>query len=227
MLAGTRWRPQTLLIADDADWTRDLRATDLAIECVPSDRLAELCGSREHQGAAAQMPPYPYLDLDQLLAQSPRRLVVLDRTQYANNFGNILRTAETFGFDGCLVTDRGQCEITAAIARLSAGAIFHLPVAVADDLAAAVGCLHASGMRCVASDLTAAATVTKASFSPPVAIVVGAEHDGVRPEVAAACDQAVLIPQVGRTQSLNAASAAAVLMYEAVRADDSQTIAFD
>ena len=214
MLAGDRWQPTKLFVADDALLPL---VSDRPFERVDADRLAELCGSREHQGAAARMPPYPYGTLDGLLAAPPRRLIVLDRIQYANNFGTILRSAEVFGFDACLVTDRGQCGVTAAIGRMSAGAIFQLPVAQTTDLAAAMTALRDAGVACWSTAPAGGTPCDEADLNGPTAIVIGAEHDGVRPKITAACGQTLLIPQQGRTQSLNASSGAAVLMYEVSR----------
>ena len=213
MLAGTHWQPLEFFVADD-DVLGD---ADVDYTPVDSERLAELCGSREHQGAAARMPAYPYGRIDELVASSPKRLIVLDRVQYANNFGTILRSAEVFGFEGCLVTGRGQCEVTAAIARMSAGAIFQVPVTQADDLPAAIASLAEAGVTCLSTDPETGTACDAAKLAEPVAIVIGAEHDGVRPETAAACSGTLQIPQLGRTQSLNASSSAAVLMYEVSR----------
>ena len=219
MLAGSRWRPREFYVdADLPSGTFALDAADdLRIHRIDAERLAELCGSREHQGAAARMPPYPYLTVEELVASAPRRLLVCDRVQYANNFGTMLRSAEVFGFDACLVPERGQCELTAAIGRMSAGAAFHVPVAQTDDLAAAVAALAAAGIRVFGTDPASGVDCDAADLSEPVAIVIGAEHDGIAPEVAAACGQTLRIPQHGQTQSLNASSSAAVLMYEVAR----------
>ena len=222
MLAGDRWRPAELYVADDAPPLRpevaaDLAVEGLAVETVTADRLAELCGSREHQGAAARMPPYPYLGLTDLLAAPPRRLIVLDRIQYANNFGTILRSAEAFGFDACLVTDRGQCGVTAAIGRMSAGAVFHVPVCQVESLATAIVTLRADGLPIWSTDPEGGQRCDAADLTGRVGVVIGAEHDGVSPGVTAVCDGTLLIPQQGRTQSLNASSSASVLMYEAMR----------
>ena len=215
MIAGTHWRPDRLLIADDDfPLPPDL---DIPSDRVDTERLAELCGSREHQGAAARLPPYPMNTVASLLARSPQRVVVLDRIQYANNFGTILRSAEVFGFDGCLIADRGQCGVTAAIGRLSAGAVFRVPIAQTGELAAAIGQLREAGIVCWSTSPEAGTRCSETDFGSRAAIVIGAEHDGVQPAIAAACDGTVTIPQIGQTQSLNAASSAAVLMYEIAR----------
>lgn len=216
MLTSPYWRSDEVFTTGE---TPLASAEGRPIETVTPERLAELCGSREHQGWAARMSPYPYLTLATLLERcSDRpRLLVLDRIQYANNFGTMLRTAEVLGLDGCLVTDRGQCEMTAAIGRLSAGAAFHVPVAREEDLAAAIATLRAAGLSCFSTDAATGDDCRRVDFAAPVAVVIGHEHEGVAPAITAACSATLTIPQRGRTQSLNAAASAAILMHEMTR----------
>ncbi len=102
-----------------------------------SDGLRRLCKSQEHQGYLAKMPPYPYEDLSDLEQRWPRNplLLVLDGIQDPYNFGAILRSAEVLGVDAVVIGTRNQTEVTSQVARSSAGAVNHLSIIRASDLA--------------------------------------------------------------------------------------------
>ncbi|MDR1630809.1 MAG: RNA methyltransferase [Oscillospiraceae bacterium] len=147
----------------------------------------------------------------------PKKYIALDRIQIPGNLGAVCRTAEALGLDGVIVG--GGCDIYNPKAlRASMGALLRIPVFVADDLAAFVRDCTRSGMRSYAAVPDAdALPVTKADFSGCSLCVVGNEGAGVSAAVAAACSQAITIPMAGRAESLNAAGAAAVIIWEMVR----------
>ena len=215
MLAGDRWRAEEVLVSDGPrlegvavpDGVRVLRESDA--------RIAELVKTDDHQGLAARMPPYPYAAVADLTRTGG--VLILDRVQYPMNFGTMVRSAECFGVRDVLIGTTGQCGVTAAVARMSAGAVFAATIARADDLAAAVRELRAGGVRVFAATLDGAGPCDAVDLTGACGLVIGRESDGVAPAITAACDGSVLIPQTGGTQSLNAAAAAAVLLYERSR----------
>lgn len=152
------------------------------------------------------------------------KLLLLENVQDPANLGAIARTAEALGITGLLVS--GGCDVYAPKAlRASMGALLRLPVEVVDASGEGSGPVlsllekaEALGFKTYASTPAAdAVPVTEADFSGPVLCVVGNEANGVTPETMAACAERVTIPMTGRAESLNAAAAGAILMWEMVR----------
>jgi 23S rRNA (guanosine2251-2'-O)-methyltransferase len=189
-----------------------LRGVDV-LEARPEE-IAARAGSEAHQGLCAEAGPYPYADDAELLERVDPLVVVLDELQDPQNLGAICRTAECVGADGVVIPERRSAEVTPAVCKASAGAVEHLAVArvrnVADFLAAA----KEAGCWCygAAAD-RGAASYLEPDYSGGCVLVIGAEGRGLRPRVAAACDQLVALPLRGRVQSLNASAAAAALLY--------------
>ncbi len=140
--------------------------------------------------------------------------VVTDRVQNPENLGALSRSAEAFGAVELIVC--GGCDIYAPKAlRASMGALLRFPVRQAKNAAEEIRRLNESGVRTFAAVLSVrAADVRTVRVNGPLALVIGNEGDGVSPEAAAACTDQVIIPMAGRAESLNAAAAGAVLMWE-------------
>jgi 23S rRNA (guanosine2251-2'-O)-methyltransferase len=211
------------LPADEAESARQLAASvDVVAE--PIERLAQLCGSQEHQGYVARMPPFPYDDAAALAGSPGASLwLLLDALQDSYNFGAVLRSAEVFGADGVFVGPSRQAEVNSLVARSSAGAVNHVRIAKAPDLVELAARLRRQGVRLVAASEKSPRPVHACDLNVPTALVIGNEGTGIRPELLAACDEHVTIPQRGRVGSLNAAVAAGILLYEARRQRDAQT----
>ena len=195
--------------------SRELGLRDAHIS--QADEIAQRCGSDAHQGVCAQVGPYPYVDGEALLAAPDPLVVVLDEVQDPHNLGAVCRTAECAGATGVVIHERRAAEVTAAAAKASAGAVEHLRIArvrnIADFLAAAKG----AGCWCYGAAAAATVPYTAVDFRGGVALVLGAEGRGLRPRVAAACDELVSLPMRGKIDSLNVSAAAAVLLYAAVQ----------
>ena len=155
---------------------------------------------------------------------SASKLLLLENVQDPANLGAIARTAEALGISGLLVS--GGCDVYAPKAlRASMGALLRLPVEVVDasregsePVLSLLEKAEALGFKTYASTPAAdAVPVTEADFSGPVLCVVGNEANGVTPETMTACAERVTIPMAGRAESLNAAAAGAILMWEMVR----------
>ena len=131
------------------------------------------------------------------------------------NVGTLLRTAESSGVHGAIFPTHHQAPLSPAAIKASAGAVEHLQLAPVDDLAGALADLHARGLRIVGADGDAPLTAREADLRGPVAIVVGSEGRGLSAAVRRRCDLLVRIPMHGRIESLNAAVAGSILLYEA------------
>jgi 23S rRNA (guanosine2251-2'-O)-methyltransferase len=185
---------------------------------VKSEReLTEEAGTRDHQGVLAFCAPYRYADAYELAAVERPLLVALDQVSDPHNLGAVVRSAEGAGATGVVLPAHGSARVTPAVARASAGAVEHLPVAVVTNLARYLTDVKSGDLWVYAASGNADTPMWQADLTGGVALVLGAEGRGLRPLVRRACDAAVAIPLAGRVESLNVSVAAAVLLYEAVR----------
>jgi 23S rRNA (guanosine2251-2'-O)-methyltransferase len=182
--------------------------------------LTEAVGTRDHQGVIAWCEPYKYADARELAASERPLLVCLDQVTDPRNLGAVCRGAEGAGATGVVVPAHGAATITPAVARASAGAVEHLPVAVVPNLARYLAEVKRGDLWIYAATGDATTSMWDADLDGGVAFVFGAEGKGLRPLVRRTCDDAVSIPLAGRVESLNVSVAAAVLLYEAVRQRD-------
>ena len=182
---------------------------------VPEKALNELVGNRDHQGVVARVEPFRYADAYELAAGEPL-LVALDQVTDPRNLGAVIRSAEGAGATGVILPAHNSARITPAVARSSAGAVEHLPVAVVPNLARYLNEVKGPRIWIYAAD-AAGTPMADTDLSGGLSLVFGAEGKGLRPLVRRACDASVSIPLAGRVESLNVSVAAAVLLYEARR----------
>jgi 23S rRNA (guanosine2251-2'-O)-methyltransferase len=180
---------------------------------VDAEEIAARSGSDGHQGVCAEVDPYPYAGAAELLARSDPLIVALDEVTDPQNLGAVCRTAECAGATGVVVPERRSAEVTAAVCKASAGAVEHLPVARVRNLADFLGEAKAAGVWCYGAAAGARTDYASVDWAGGVVIALGAEGKGLRPRVAAACDDLVALPLLGRIDSLNVSATAAVLLY--------------
>jgi 23S rRNA (guanosine2251-2'-O)-methyltransferase len=182
----------------------------------------ERAGPVNHQGVLAETGPYPYVDLDHLLAapQDAEPLyLVLDHLQDVQNVGTLLRTAEAMAATAVLLPGRRAAGITPAVVNASAGAVEHLRVTVAGNLVQALERLKGAGVWVVGLDACPEAIpLGRADLTGPLAFVVGAEGSGLARLIRERCDWLLAIPLYGRVTSLNAAVAGSVALIAARQA---------
>jgi 23S rRNA (guanosine2251-2'-O)-methyltransferase len=179
--------------------------------------LERLCGSPDHQGVVAEVDPYPYADPEKLLDDPQALVVALDQVQDPRNLGAVCRAAELAGAAGVVVPRHRSAHVTAAVCRASAGAVEHLALARVRNLTDWLEGAKREGAWIYGADPDAPARHWELDLTGRVVLVLGAEGGGLRPRVEAACDALASIPRLGQLESLNVASAAAVLVFEAVR----------
>ena len=182
---------------------------------VPERTLTELAGTRDHQGVVARVEPFRYADAYELAVGEPL-LVALDQVTDPRNLGAVIRSAEGAGATGVILPAHNSARVTPAVARSSAGAVEHLPVAVVPNLARYLNEVKGSRLWVYAAD-AGGQPMADTDLSGGLFLVFGAEGKGIRPLVRRACDASVSIPLSGRVESLNVSVAAAVLLYEAQR----------
>jgi 23S rRNA (guanosine2251-2'-O)-methyltransferase len=183
----------------------------------PERDLSELAGTRDHQGAVARVEPYRYADAYQLASVERPLLAVLDKVTDPRNLGAVCRSAEGAGATGVVVPAHGSAVVTPAVARASAGAIEHLPIAVVTNLARYLEEVKGPELWVYGAAGDAPASMWDTDLSGGAALVLGAEGKGLRPLVRRTCDALVSIPLSGRVESLNVSVAAALLLFEARR----------
>jgi TrmH family RNA methyltransferase len=150
----------------------------------------------------------------------PRGVVVVtDEVQDPGNLGTIVRSAEAAGAVAVIVGrgSQGVDPWNPKVVRGSAGAILGLPVLAVDEPASTLVALRGRGFRAVGAAADADAAYTDVDLTGPVAIVIGSESHGIGPALAGELDATVVIPMAGPTESLNAAVAASILLFEAAR----------
>ena len=184
------------------------------VEVVDTPELRALCGSDAHQGVCAEAAAYPYVDGAELLGAPDPLIVALDQVADPQNLGAICRTAEAAGVTGVVVPRHRAAEVTPAVCRASAGAVEHLALARVRNLADFLAEAKQAGCWCYGADAEAPVPYDRPDYRGGVVLALGSEGRGLRPRVAAACDELVSIPRRGRVASLNVGAAAAVLVYE-------------
>ncbi len=172
------------------------------------------CGSPAHQGVCADAGGYPYVGAAELLATPDPLVVALDQVQDPQNLGAVSRIAECAGVTGVVIPARRAAEVTPAVCKASAGAVEHLRVARVGNLANFLAEAKAAGCWCYGASAQASTPYDQPDYRGGVVLVLGGEGSGLRPRVAAACDELVALPIRGRIESLNVSAAAAVLVYE-------------
>ena len=204
-----------------------LHATNLRIPVVEVEggTLTALTGFDGHQGVAIVVPPRGFASLDDILARAIERaeppfVLALDSLEDPQNFGTLLRSAEAAGVHGVIFPTRRQAPLSPAAVKASAGAVEHLLLCPVDDLAGALADLHARGLRVAGAEAGAPLTAREADLRGPLAIVVGSEGQGLGPAVRKRCDLLIRIPLRGAIDSLNAAVAGSILLFEAVAQRD-------
>lgn len=182
-----------------------------------TEELERLCGSPDHQGAVAEVDPYPYADPNALLRREGALLVALDQVQDPRNLGAVCRSAEFAGAAGVVVPERRSAEVTAVACKASAGAVEHIDVARVRNLADWLSAAKEAGFWIWGADAEAGDAPWAADLTGPTVLVFGGEGKGIRPRVASACDGLVALPRLGKIDSLNVSAAAAALLFEATR----------
>lgn len=183
---------------------------DLDAMCEPGAR---------HQGALAITGDFAYAELEELLATPPPLIVILDGVQDPHNLGAIVRSAYVLGAHGVVIPGHRAAAITPVVTKASAGATELLPIAHVTNVVRALEQLKEAGVwTCAVAAVPGARPIAELDLTGPLALVLGAEGEGVRSLVAKTCDLHALIPMAASgVGSLNVSVAAGVALYEVAR----------
>lgn len=182
-------------------------------------QLDRASGSQHHQGIIAFAASKAAVEIEDLLRnESPSQLLVLlDGVEDPHNLGAIVRTALAAGADGILIPERRSAGLTETVARVSAGALAHLPVSQVKNLARAIEQLKEASFWVVGLDEKAEKNYTEVDYKGRIALVMGSEGAGLHELVRKRCDFVVSIPTSGPVGSLNVSVAAGIVLFEIVR----------
>lgn len=223
-LRAARRQATTLYIAEGVrDDERIQEIIELAqqqevlLERVPRMLLDDLAKGGNHQGVALDSGDFPYVDLEDIL-EAEGTVVVMDHLSDPQNFGTLMRAADASGVAGIVLPQDRSVSVTPAVVNSSAGAIEHMTVALTPNLARALDKLEASGRWIIGLDEDEESnSLFEADIPTPVALVLGAEGTGLSPIVRKRCQMVISIPMLGHVDSLNAATAGAIVLYDLLR----------
>ena len=225
--AGTRRTQQVLISEDVHDMAVLAEIADLCEERrVPLRQLSrrkldDYALTDSHQGVIAQAEPIRSVVLETLVSENPKKLpmvVVLDGITDPRNLGAVLRTAEVAGVTGVVLPRHRAARLTPAAVKAAAGAVEHLPIALVAGLPAAIKEMSDKGLWIIGLDESAESSIYDMRVATePLAVVLGAEGEGISHLIKQRCDQLVAIPQSGQIASLNVSNAAAITIYEIKR----------
>jgi 23S rRNA (guanosine2251-2'-O)-methyltransferase len=209
------------------------KVTESGVRLIEADglRLAKLAGSHGHQGVAARVQEIKLVhSLDELLEnleatnaelppqeRTPPLILVLDGVTDPHNLGACLRVADGAGAHAVIAPKDHAAGINATVAKVASGAAETVPYFMVTNLARTLGELKERNIWVIGTSDQATQTIYQADFKGAIALVLGAEGDGMRQLTAKTCDQLVSIPMMGAVESLNVSVASGICLYEAVR----------
>lgn len=192
------------------------------IDEVTNQRLDILTRKANHQGIVAQVAPYHYLPLSELIEQAKAKtqtplILVADSIEDPHNLGAIVRTAEAFGVQGLIIPQRRAVGVTSTVIKVAAGALENIPIARVVNLNKSIKQLQEAGFWIYGMAAQSSKLLHKTNFPKAVVLVVGSEGKGLGSLVEKNCDELVAIPLLGKTPSLNASVATSIFIYEVCR----------
>ena len=190
-----------------------LKELDVEIKFVEKDFFKDEKGN--HQGVMIEVDSFRYSHIDQI--KQGQRVILLDKIEDPHNLGAIIRSAESFGFDGVIIPEHRSAKVNPTVYKTSAGAINNIKVVMVTNLNQAIAELKDEGFWVYGLAGEAQASLKETDLKGKVALVVGNEGDGLSRLVRENCDLLVKIPMQGKVNSLNASVASAISMYEVIR----------
>lgn len=197
------------------------KTKDVTLQYVPKERLDKTVRGN-HQGILAWRALIEFQELEKIVpfifesGQTPL-LLVLDGVTDVRNFGAIARSAEVMGAQAIVIAKQNAAKVNSDALKTSAGALNIIPVCRVNSLMVAVEFLQQSGIQVLSSSLDAESSLFDLDLKEPTAFVLGAEDKGVSRSVLRISDEKFIIPQIGKTDSLNVSVAAGMLLMETVR----------
>ncbi|HLH05706.1 MAG TPA: 23S rRNA (guanosine(2251)-2'-O)-methyltransferase RlmB [Terriglobales bacterium] len=196
------------------------RELGVPVRQLPREQLNRLAPGSAHQGVVAVASAKQYSDVDDVLANQRGEwpfIVLLDGVEDPHNLGAIIRTGDAAGVDGIIIPERRAVGVTGTVAKASAGASEHLPIARVTNIGRTLEELKERNIWTVGLDERGSQSYDEVDYRMACALILGAEGKGLHEQVRKKCDFLVSIPMLGQVPSLNVSVAAAVVMYEVAR----------
>ncbi len=197
------------------------RKRNVTVKSVPIEKLNRIT-RKAHQGIVAFVSPIEFQDIDRIVPSLYEEgkvpfLVVLDQVCDVRNFGAITRTCECMGVDAIIIPQRGAAQIGADAVKTSAGALFKIPICKVASLKGAITYLQESGIQIICAAEKFSQNCYDVDLTQPIALVFGAEEDGIENSIIEKADARITIPMKGEISSLNVSAATAMCVYEVCR----------
>ncbi len=202
--------PVEAVLVDEARMAEFALPENLPVYAMPGHVLAAVCDTKTPQGIAAVVR----------MADVPARgtrFAAMDGVQDPGNVGTIIRTADAAGFDGVLLSNQCADVFSPKVLRATMGSIFRMGIRVTDDLPGMLKTMAGEGFAVLSSQLDGTPFYQRENVGEKFVLVIGSEGNGVTDEVKAAATHKVKLPMRGGAESLNAAVAAGIMMYELTR----------
>jgi 23S rRNA (guanosine2251-2'-O)-methyltransferase len=198
-----------------------IKEEQIPFQFVPLEKINRIT-RKNHQGVLALLSPIEYHNIETLLpgiyeSGKDPFILILDQITDVRNLGAIIRSAECAGVNAVIIPEKGIARIGGDAVKTSAGAIHHISICKVPSLAKTIGFLKNSGIKIIAATEKAQTLYSDSELNGPVAIVMGSEETGISNSVLQLTDEQLMIPVMGRIQSLNVSVAAAIILYEVVR----------
>lgn len=212
---------KSMLAHKAAELNQLAKEFEIPIQYVPKEKLNKLT-NQNHQGVVAIVSSVSYIDIEMLLPSlfesgKPPFLLILDKVTDVRNLGSIARTAECAGIDAIIVPYRGSAMINSDAVKTSAGALNKVNLCRVANLKHTIQFLKDSGIQMIAATEKSDKPFYSIDYKNPCAIVMGSEDVGISEEYLKMCDEAVQIPMMGETQSLNVAVSTGIILFECVK----------
>lgn len=192
--------------------------SDIKVFYEDREELDRLSQGMRHQGVVAKTPDFQYCDEKEIIDDCKNKgfMLLIDEVSDPHNFGNIIRTAECAGCCGIIIPKHRTCEVTETVIKVSVGACFHIKIAKTGNINDFIRKIKDEFIEVYALDMDGE-NIYETHLATSCAFIIGSEGFGVKKLTASLADKKLSIPQKGSINSLNAANAAAVAMYEYVR----------
>lgn len=197
------------------------RKQNVTIKSVPIEKLNKIT-RKAHQGIIAFISPIEFQDIEQIVPALYEKgenpfLVILDQVCDVRNFGAITRTCECMGVHAIIIPQKGAAQIGADAVKTSAGALFKIPICKVHSLKGAINYLQESGIQVICAAEKFSENCYDADLTKPLALVFGAEEDGIENSIIEMANSCIKIPMTGEISSLNVSAATAMCVYEVCR----------
>lgn len=191
---------------------------NIKVEYVSKGKLDSLTKNANHQGLVLETKPYTYYDLEDIIEAAYHEdrdplLVILDEITDPHNLGAIIRTAEAAGANGVIIPKHRSAAVNQTVHKTSAGATSHMKVAMVTNINQTIDKIQKEGYWVYGADGYADKFYDEIDYRGKVAIVIGNEGKGISRLTKEKCDDLVKIPMLGKTESLNASTSAAIILY--------------